>query len=118
LRYVTFGRNAEKFGRWIFTGCTDLTVKGYANTFAEAYAAENGLAFSALCNQLGDINGDGTVDAADAAYILTYYAETSVGRKLNDAEMTAGDVNFDGVIDAADAAIILELYAESQNLQN
>ena len=54
--------------------------------------------------QLGDINGDGYVDAADAMITL----QVAVGKvELNDAEFEAADVNGDGWVDAADAVRIL-----------
>ncbi|MBQ4577462.1 MAG: Ig-like domain-containing protein [Clostridia bacterium] len=58
--------------------------------------------------QLGDINGDGLVDAADAMITL----QVAVGKvELNEAEFEAADVNHDGWVDAADAVRILRFDA-------
>ena len=61
---------------------------------------------------LGDVNGDGTVNASDAAQILITAADIGAG---NDSGLTAeqeavSDVNGDGRIDASDAAVVL-IYA-------
>lgn len=53
---------------------------------------------------LGDVNGDGKVNAADATRILL----SSVDKvELTQAEQAAADVNGDGKVNAADAAKIL-----------
>ena len=64
-------------------------------------------------NVLGDVNGNGTIDAVDASAVLTYYAVTSVGNKgsLTKVQQTAADVNKNKVIDAVDASVILGYYA-------
>lgn len=52
----------------------------------------------------GDVNGDGTVDAADAVLVQRYDAGMIT---LNDIQLKAADVNSDGIADAADAVIIM-----------
>lgn len=52
---------------------------------------------------LGDINGDGIVDAADAGLISRYDAGFIT---LTSDQLKVGDVNGDGVVDAADAGLI------------
>lgn len=58
---------------------------------------------------IGDVNGDGVVDEADASAVLSAYAETSSGKEsfLYSFKMSAADLNGDGVIDAVDASLIL-----------
>ena len=54
---------------------------------------------------IGDVSGDGEVDARDSARILKY----SVNQyQLNDAQKKAADVSKDGEIDARDSARILK----------
>lgn len=54
---------------------------------------------------LGDINGDGNVDARDSSRILKY----SVNQyELNDTQKRSADVNKDGAIDARDSSRILK----------
>ena len=52
----------------------------------------------------GDVNGDGTVDAADAVLVQRYDAGMIA---LGDTQLEAADVNSDGIADAADAVIIM-----------
>ncbi len=61
---------------------------------------------------LGDLDGDGIVNASDAARVLIAAAAMGAGDSsgLTDAQMTAADVNNDGTVNASDAAIIL-IYA-------
>ena len=59
--------------------------------------------------QLGDVNGDGYIDAGDAMLCMRY----SVGlAELTDAQKAAADVNRDGFIDAGDAILILRYDAK------
>lgn len=59
--------------------------------------------------QLGDVNGDGYIDAGDAMLCMRY----SVGlAELTDAQQAAADVNRDGFIDAGDAILILRYDAK------
>ena len=59
--------------------------------------------------QLGDVNGDGYIDAGDAMLCMRY----SVGlEELKDAQKAAADVNRDGFIDAGDAILILRYDAK------
>ncbi|MGN0559697.1 MAG: InlB B-repeat-containing protein [Candidatus Fimenecus sp.] len=53
--------------------------------------------------KIGDVNGDGVVDAADAGLISRYDAGFIA---LTADQLSAGDVNGDGVVDAADAGLI------------
>ncbi|MGN0632100.1 MAG: dockerin type I domain-containing protein [Ruminococcus sp.] len=59
-----------------------------------------------------DINGDGKADTADAAQILTSYAENASGI-LKTAESDSMDVNGDGTVDTQDASYVLAYYAEA-----
>ena len=59
--------------------------------------------------QLGDVNGDGYIDAGDAMLCMRY----SVGlAELTDAQKAAADVNRDSFIDAGDAILILRYDAK------
>lgn len=59
----------------------------------------------------GDINGDGVVNAADAAIALKIAAGEIIPTPL---QLLAGDVNGDGVVNAADASMILYYAAHQQ----
>ena len=59
----------------------------------------------------GDSNTDGTVDASDAADVLTIAAQNGTGAGIK--ATSANDVNADGNVDASDAAAVL-CYAAAQ----
>ena len=62
---------------------------------------------------LGDVNGDGKIDAADATAILVYYSALSTGGTLDltDEQIKLIDVNGDGKIDSSDATLDLQYYS-------
>jgi hypothetical protein len=63
---------------------------------------------------LGDVNGNGIVDSADATYILVEYAKALVdGKDIKAAAMPAADTNKDGVVNSSDATLILVEYAKA-----
>lgn len=63
--------------------------------------------------ELADVDGNGKIDASDAAVVLVAAAKLGAGEDsgLTPAQMIAADVNKDGKYDAADAAIILSYCA-------
>ena len=65
--------------------------------------------------ELGDVNGDGYIDSADAMLCLRY----SVGlEELSEEQEKAADVNHDRFIDAGDAIKILRYDAKLINSLN
>lgn len=64
--------------------------------------------------ELGDANGSGLVDAADASKVLEHYASLSVGGNgvIPDYMIKYADYNRDGLTDSRDASDILAHYAE------
>ncbi len=97
------------------------TIKGYDGSTAESYAKKYGYKFVSLGAApapteqpepmlgLGDVNGDETVNASDAATVLIAAAKIGAGGDsgLTDAQKTAANVNGDEAINASDAALIL-----------
>lgn len=74
-----------------------------ATTVDGGYSAEIKIIVTAAA-QLGDVNGDGYIDAADALLCL----RASVGLiTLTPEQEAAADVKHDGLIDAGDAILIL-----------
>ena len=74
-----------------------------ATTVDGGYSAEIKIIVTTAA-QLGDVNGDGYIDAADALLCL----RASVGLiTLTPEQEAAADVNHDGLIDAGDAILIL-----------
>lgn len=62
---------------------------------------------------LGDINGDGTINAVDARWILQ---AVSGARTLTEKQRTAADVNGDGTINAVDARWVLQAVSGARTL--
>lgn len=62
---------------------------------------------------LGDVNGDGKINAVDASGVLAYYAYVSTNQDggFTEEQKLAADVDFDGKINAVDASNILAYYA-------
>lgn len=93
-------------------------VYGTPGSQAEYYASlRSYFTFSDVANapkdaSLGDVNGDESIDATDAADILIAAANLGAGERsgLTADQETAADVNGDAEIDATDASNIL-LYA-------
>ena len=54
----------------------------------------------------GDVDGDGTVDMADAVLVINHYA----GKPVSNFVEAAADVDGDGAIDLADAVRIINFY--------
>lgn len=56
----------------------------------------------------GDVNGDGTINASDAALILMHSASLTT---LTTAQAAAADLNSDGSVNSIDAALLLQRIA-------
>lgn len=64
--------------------------------------------------KLGDVNGDGEVDALDALQVLKFDTEII---NLMGANLKAGDVNNDDTVDALDALQVLKFDVGSTNIK-
>ena len=64
---------------------------------------------------LGDVNGDSSINAADASDVLIHSANMGAGNDgtLFDEALTSADVNGDGTVNAFDASEILVYAAET-----
>jgi|GEM_PF-4460312 len=81
-----------------------------------SFPAANTYSAAPVADKIGDINGDSSVDASDASFALTLYAQDSTGQvaKPTAEELETGDVNGDGSVDATDASLILGYYSYVQ----
>ena len=100
------------------TASTTTTAKPTTTTLTTSTAAASTTAVTTTASQpqkydLGDINGNGIIDAVDASAVLVYYARVSTKQDggYTDAQKEAADVNSDGQINAVDASCILSFYA-------
>lgn len=62
---------------------------------------------------LGDPSGDGIINAVDASYILTLYANSAVSSSdVTNELISLCDVNKDGSVNAMDASYVLSYYVD------
>ena len=84
----------------------------------DADAAAVGEAVKSLVEEIlkarlmGDVDGNGVVDSADSAEVLSAAAEAQT---LDEMQSLAADVNGDGAADSTDAAEILQFAAEQKD---
>ena len=116
LDHLTIPNSVTKIGDEVVSrSATELYV--YAGSAAEMYAVENAFRFLQLeapepptdDTLLGDVNGDGLIDAKDASDLLVASTEKAVGHDpgLTEDQIKAADVNKDDKFDAVDASYIL-----------
>ena len=83
---------------------SSFTLDGYSGTVAEKYCNDNSLNFVSSGNVIyGDVNNNGTVEAADAKL-----AKSLIDTVPTEEELTAADVDDDGKITENDVNLILQ----------
>ena len=90
----------------IFTVTSARTTMGYQAADIEKFTLEDA-SVTAEDMSFADVNGDGAVDVADIATIISVMAQ---GDKIEE-QVIAADVNGDGVVDVADIATIISVMA-------
>ena len=62
---------------------------------------------STITDLIGDVNGDGKINARDAKLVLQYFNGKV---ELTEEQKAKADVNGDGKINARDAKLILQIF--------
>lgn len=93
----------EKYDSSVLTS-VDIPVGGYFQS-SDHYNP------TSIWHDFGQLNGDDTVDASDAADILGFAAKSGSGDAEAAISAAASDLTMDGVTDASDAAKLLEYAA-------
>lgn len=111
LRYVpqTTGVTGSTTTTTTTTTTTMLTTSTASKTTATTTSVLT-TTTTAPAFKLGDVDGNGMIEVADAVLVLTYYAKSAAGIPVT-IDFRLADVNRDEKIDVADAVEILTCYA-------
>lgn len=92
---------------------TSTTSKTTATTTTMPIATTSALTTTTTepAFKLGDVDGNGMIEVADAVLVLTYYAKSAAGIAVT-IDSRLADVNEDSIVDVADAVGILTYYAK------
>ena len=138
LENVILPESVKEVGECAFTGCSSLSsitflssdctiadqsdtisgsesepeIRGVTPSTAKDYAEKYGKPFRDINSdsEIGDVNGDKSIDSNDASLIMSGYAAASIGSEMP-FEMWTADTNGDGNITAADASLVLGYYS-------
>ena len=98
-----------KIRSMLASACACLITSGSVLPFTTALPAQ--AAFD-----LGDFDGNDSIDVDDAVSVLTFYAKKAAGvavDDLSDEQFNAADIDTDGSITVQDAVYILTYYAQA-----
>ena len=98
-----------KIRSMLAAACACLIASGSILSFTTALPAQ--AAFD-----LGDFDGNDSIDVDDAVSVLTFYAKAAAGVSvddLSDEQFNAADIDTDGSISVQDAVYILTYYAQT-----
>ena len=98
-----------KIRSMLAAACACLIASGSVLSFTTALPAQ--AAFD-----LGDFDGNDSIDVDDAVSVLTFYAKTAAGvavEDLNSDQLYAADIDWDGSVTVQDAVYILTYYAQT-----
>lgn len=99
-----------KIRSMLAAACTCLITSGSILSFTTALPAQ------ADMFDLGDFDGNDSIDVDDAVSVLTFYAKKAAGiavDDLSDEQFNAADIDTDGSITVQDAVYILTYYAQT-----
>lgn len=112
LKNITIPDSVNDIGNNAFENCNkNLIAKIYKNSYAHHYLEENNIKFEFI-NIIGDVDGNGEIDAQDAVMILKYVAHNI---ELDEQQLLAANTtkDTDGTVDAQDAVQILKYVAHN-----
>ena len=97
LRSIIIPDSVNYIVNGAFSGCPNLTIYGKKGSYAETYANNNHIDFTAF--EIGDVNFNNAIDIKD----VTEIQKSLVGlTELSDEQLAAADVNGDGKVDIND----------------
>lgn len=105
---IGFGSDGRVTEGFVLFGTSGSAAETYAQdyriTFREAGSAS--MPIAPASGLFGDVNGDGAVNASDAALVTISAANAGAGGAAS-VSPEVGDINGDGAVNASDAAMIL-----------
>lgn len=100
-----------KIRSMLAAACACLIASGSILSFTTALPAQ------ADAFDLGDFDGNDSIDVDDAVSVLTFYAKAAAGvasiEDISDEQFNAADIDTDGSITVQDAVYILTYYAQT-----
>ena len=99
-----------KIRSMLAAACACLIASGSILSFTAALPAQ------AAAFDLGDFDGNDSIDVDDAVSVLTFYAKKAAGvavEDLNSDQLYAADIDGDGSVTVQDAVYILTYYAQT-----
>ncbi len=104
---------AQQDGQWGLKRVTATTVLNPFDVYVSLSSQETFIPIEIPGTSVkGDVNGDGVVDVADIASIISVMAGTAVPE---DFPSCTADVNGDGTVDVADIATVVSIMASSNS---
>lgn len=104
LTKVVMSKNVKFIDSTAFKNSPNLTIYGYADSYAQQYATENNIPFVVIPEyEIGDVDLSGRVDVKDATLIQSYIASLTT---LTDEQLAVADVNGDSTINVLDATAV------------
>ena len=100
------GQSSMDNGQWSTVNLQCSMVNENETVILKYYDAAGSRVFTFDGSVTGDANGDGTVDVADIATVISVMANGSAG-----GSPASADVNGDGTVDVADIATIISIMA-------
>ena len=100
----------EKTKEYYFDGI----IYGYENSTAQAYAEKYGYKFELIGTEpeviTGDLNGDKSINIADAVLLQSYILEK---QELTEEQYKNADINGDGYVDSFDMVLLRRMIIEN-----
>ena len=122
LKSITIPKSVTYIAAHVFGFYNNITIYGYKNSYAEKYANEHNINFTALDDKIltGDANQDGIIDVNDVTYLQIHIA----GNKNTDGSafidetnkqlFNCVDMNKDGKLSVSDVTA-LQIYISNNN---
>ena len=122
LKSITIPKSVTYIDAYEFGFYNNITIYGYKNSYAEKYANEHNINFTALDDKIltGDANQDGIVNVNDVTYLQMHIANnkntdgSALIDETNKQLFDCVDMNKDGKLSVSDVTA-LQIYISNNN---